>query len=306
MIKRDGIDITNTNRNSGNNPNVRLMNARTKNVSIAKETIAITAQKKYTTPSGQMVDISQAVDNCLEKTVLYAPYANLPDTDWETCTPTIEVNNETTAQAAVRLLQAGKQDIVALNFASARNQGGGFLAGAVAQEEDLCRASALYASLKSKPIFYNENILCDDALYTDNVIYSPNVPFFRREHNLLLEEPFTLSIVSSPAPNVHAMGVEDLEHEDFDMVIYSTMLHRMTRFLNIAAAHGHQTIILGGWGCGAFGNDPGQVASAFHEALRKVPAFKHVCFAVYDVREPPVVYESFKEIFLAQPGTSIL
>jgi uncharacterized protein (TIGR02452 family) len=77
--------------------------------------------------------------------------------------------------------------------------------------------------------------------------------------------------------------------------LYVIVLDRATKVLQIAAAQGHKTIVLGAWGCGAFGNDPGLVAEAFLEALDTVPAFEHVCFAVYDTREPPVLYETFKQ-----------
>ena len=276
---------------------VEIMNARTKNVSLAKETLEILKQKRYTSLNGVSVDISASLDAAVKGTILYKAAADLPDTDWETFKPTIEVTNETTAQAAVRLAALGKENIVALNFASARNQGGGFLSGALAQEEDLCRCSGLYACLKTKPIFYNENILCDHTLYLDNMIYSPKVPFFRNKHNLFIEQPFELSLISSPAPNLTTMSEKDRDSEDGQEVIYSTLYSRAKRILNVAAAHGHKNIILGAWGCGAFGNDPEQVAIIFDDALKNVPAFENVCFAVYDTRTPPVVFEKFKEVF---------
>jgi uncharacterized protein (TIGR02452 family) len=280
MITRDGV---------------ALMNARTQNVSIAKETLAVLKQKHYTSPSGKVVDISTSLDAAIKGTILYKTDAELPDTDWETFTPTIEVLNETTARAAVRLLALGKTDIVALNFASARNVGGGFLAGALAQEEDLCRASGLYACTKSKPVFYNENILLDGPFYTDNVIYSPKVPFFRDSYHNFLEAPFELSIISSPAPNLSSLTgrIEGLEAKTKGI-----LRERAIRILDIAAHHGHKNIILGAWGCGAFGNDPKMVSEVFKLALEKIPAFEHVCFATYDDRDPPIVFETFKKIII--------
>lgn len=286
MIKRNGAPITV--KRSG----VEILNARTKNVSIAKETLEICKEGKYTSLNGNEVDISQELDVALRGTILYKADSDLPDTDWETFVPTIEVTDETTAQAAVRLASLGKTDLIALNFASARNQGGGFLGGALAQEEDLCRASGLYPCLKSKPIFYNENILCDDAFYTHNMIYSPKVPFFRNEHNLFIEKPFTLSIVSAPAPNLNGLRQEGIES-----LLKGLLRERSIRLLEIAATHGHKNIILGAWGCGAFGNDPIMVAEAFKLALEKVPAFESVCFAVYDTRVPPHLYDTFKQVF---------
>lgn len=281
MIKRSGVEI---------------MNARTGNVSLAKQTIEVCKEKKYTNLQGEIVDFSEEMDAALKGTV-YFPHDHflpnpLPREKDVAIVPTIEVTNETTAQAAVRLAALGKEDIVALNFASARNQGGGFLGGALAQEEDLCRASGLYPCLKSKPLFYNANILAEDTFYTDGVIYSPKVPFFRNEHNLFLDKPFTLSIISAPAPNLN--GVRP---EGFTSLCEIVIRTRAERVLKIALAKGHKNIILGAWGCGAFGNDPNLVANEFKKVLEKFPYFEHVCFAVYDKREPPVLLETFQSVF---------
>jgi uncharacterized protein (TIGR02452 family) len=276
MIKRSGVEV---------------MNARTKGVSIAKETIEVCKNKQYTSLNGNIVDISGPLDAAIQGTVLYKTDSELPDTDWYRKDPRIQVTNETTAQAALRLEAHGKTNIVALNFASARNQGGGFLSGAMAQEEDLCRASGLYPCLKSKPVFYNENILCDDCYYTNNIIYSPNVPFFRDENNLFLENPFTLSIITSPAPNLN--GAQNVDKKKVAEILAS----RMDRILSVAASHGHLTLILGAWGCGAFGNDPADVAELFKSALIVLPAFEHVCFAVRDNNTPPHKFEAFTNVF---------
>lgn len=273
MIKRAGVEV---------------MNERTKNVGIAKATIAILKQKHYTNLNGEKVDISASLDAAVDGTILYQN--PLPKTDYTTHSPIIEVTNETTANAAARLIALGK-DVVALNFASARNQGGGFLSGALAQEEALCRCSGLYACLKKKPIFYNENILCDNNYYTDNIMYSPKVPFFRDEHHFFLDKPFELSIITAPAPNLH--GAQEIDKN----IVNKILVNRMDKILQVAQSHGHKNIVLGAWGCGAFGNDPADVAELFKSALIVLPAFEHVTFAVYDTREPPVVYETFKEIF---------
>ncbi len=70
---------------------------------------------------------------------------------------TIEVRNETTLAGIARLLADGAGPVAALNFASARNPGGGFLNGSQAQEESLARSSALHASLLSKFEFYERH-----------------------------------------------------------------------------------------------------------------------------------------------------
>lgn len=270
MIKRNGVS---------------LMNERTGNVKIAKQTLDILRNKGYISPNGKVIDLSPELKFTLENTVLHCDL--LPTQLYEPHDVTVEIINETTFQAARRLLHIGK--VVALNFASARNPGGGFLGGAIAQEEDLARASGLYVCVKSKPMFYNKNILCESCLYTDDMIYSPDVPFFRDEHGMLLEDPFVVSIISAPAPNVRG---QDLDKKE----VKATFYRRILQIANIAALYKHDTIILGAWGCGAFGNDPEMVASIFQEVLHIFPAFKHVCYAVFDNREGTPIFNTFKKV----------
>jgi uncharacterized protein (TIGR02452 family) len=62
------------------------------------------------------------------------------------------------------------------------------------------------------------------------------------------------------------------------------MAGRIDRVLRIAAAHGHDAVVLGAWGCGVFGNDPRDVAGLFRQALDGPFAgvFARVVFAVTD------------------------
>lgn len=58
----------------------------------------------------------------------------------------------------------------------------------------------------------------------------------------------------------------------------------MRIMFRIAAKHGHRNLILGAWGCGAFGNNPNDVASDFKTVLvdeHYGKFFDEVCFAVY-------------------------
>lgn len=163
---------------------------------------------------------------------------------------------------------------------------------AKAQEEDLCRASGLYKCLLSKPIYYNNNISDDSLYYTDGILYSKDVPFFADDHGVLLEKPYSLSIITSPAPcNRDGSLDQDIVKEVFK--------RRIPRILKIAQVNGHSNLILGAWGCGAFANDPEVVAEIFKESLDKFKEFfDHICFAVYDPRPGEPVFKTFKEILL--------
>jgi uncharacterized protein (TIGR02452 family) len=255
----------------------------------------------YQTPSGRRVSILDAVAAARAGTVLYRPDdATRPPPPVTSEPPRFEVTGEGTGAALRRLVVAESVPrVAALNFASAKNPGGGFLGGAVAQEEDLARSSALYSCLLTQPDYYRINRAHRSMLYTDHVIYSPDVPFFRGDDRVLLEQPFTASIVTAPAPNAG----EFLRRKPDDRDRLREALHRRAhRVLEILSSHGHRTIVLGAWGCGVFRNNPEEVADAFSNALASLQGFfERVVFAVFERSGDGPNLRSFREKFGA-PG----
>lgn len=252
-------------------------------VDSAAEVLALIERGEYTTRGGERHVIRDAVKAAIDGTVLYRPEALdalLASSSSEARFATrIEVTGETTQAAAHRLVSAGASNLVLLNFASARNPGGGFLRGARAQEEDLARASALYPCLLTQRDYYAANRAADSLLYTDHVIYSPAVPFFRATQGLIA--PFEASVVTSPAPNAGEVLRRDAAATD---AIDRVFRRRAGHVLAICAERGHSHVLLGAWGCGAFRNDPVLAADAFAtwlESPRFRGVFESVVFAVY-------------------------
>lgn len=253
-------------------------------VDIAIETLAVVDRGHYTSPLGVTVDVKEAAAAAIRGTTLLRPRALARmhgEAPKHRGPMRISVTGETTAEAASRLSasEGGELvDVLALNFASAKNPGGGFLGGAKAQEEDLCRCSALYPCLIAQRDYYVENVACGTPLYTDYMIYSPKVPFFRDRELRFLERPFLTSVLTAPAPCLR-------EYTGSAADVATTLERRVGLMLAAAEDHGHTTLVLGAWGCGAFRNDPVQVAETFHRALtspRFSQSFSHVCFAVLD------------------------
>jgi uncharacterized protein (TIGR02452 family) len=267
-------------------------------VSVARETVAIVERGEYASASGAVVRIGEAVDAAVRGTALYAPGAL---DAWQPAERRqgplrVEVTAETTGAAGRRLVQEeGVGHVAALNFASARNVGGGFLRGSKAQEEDLARCSALYACLITQPLYYEVNRATESLLYTDHLIYSPNVPFFRDDRLVLLETPYVLSIVTSPAPNA---GEELRRNHGSGAAIREALERRAGMVLAAMAAHGHRCVVLGAWGCGVFRNDPAAVAEVFagwltHPRFRGV--FDRVVVAIYDRTAEKGTLRAFEE-----------
>ncbi|MFD6097303.1 TIGR02452 family protein [Nocardiopsis flavescens] len=200
-----------------------------------------------------------------------------------------EVTGESTLAALLRLAgPGGGTEVAALNFASARNPGGGVANGARAQEESLARSSALYASLVLCPEFYAHHRAERSLLYSDRVIWSPRVPVLCDDRGERLAEPPVAGFLTAAAPN-RRMIERNSPQEAGE--IPGVLAVRARGVLAVAAHHGVEVLVLGAWGCGVFGNRPGEVADAFAAHLRGAGefagAFEHVVFAVLD-RDPAV------------------
>ena len=258
---------------------------------IGQETAEICRLRKYTTESGETVDVSEVTSAAVAATSLNPHCTLLPTKRSETV---IEVANEGTLGASLKLHAAGHR-VVALNFASAKNPGGGFMTGAEAQEENLARNSLIYASLTATNVapHYVQAKTSKEPLYTHDVIYSPNVPVIRDEWSGdLLERPWPLSFVTAAAPNAGVARKRGVSEQE----IRATLEARAERVLRVAAAHGHDAIVLGAWGCGVFQNDPWAVAGVFGELLagKLSGAFRHVIFAIVG---PVTNMAPFQQIF---------
>lgn len=249
------------------------------------EAVTITRAGGYVAPSGRRVNIASAVAAAIAASRDYLPDATVAapargPADARSKTSIRVANTTSLAVARAMASQAGPAPLV-LNFASAKNPGGGFLNGARAQEESLARSSALYACLE-KSGMYAHHRASGDCLYTDWMIHSPAVPVFRDdESGALLEEPYAATFLTSPAPNAGVVLQRDPSlHDEVDRV----MIARVRRALAICAAEGHRRLVLGAWGCGVFANDPAVVAGAFGAELDGAYAgvFEEVVFAVLD------------------------
>jgi uncharacterized protein (TIGR02452 family) len=142
---------------------------------------------RYVADDGHTVDWKAAVENSVAAKVSLPPDAHLPELTSHAVSKThVVVANETTLGVARRLTDAGLRPL-SLNFANGVEPGGGVLKGARAQEEVLCRSSALLLTLDGDPMYEaHRRGPADES--SDWVILSPDAPVFRRDdgHSLLL------------------------------------------------------------------------------------------------------------------------
>jgi uncharacterized protein (TIGR02452 family) len=240
---------------------------------LGRTAVAAAETGAYRDVAGRLVDWRDTVARARAAKRSLPPNAELPDAGPARFPQTrVQVANETTLVAARRQTDEGER-VLALNFANGIHPGGGFLNGARAQEEVLCRSSALYATLQGDPM-YAAHRRRPQPDSTDWAILSPDVPVFRDDEGTALDVPWMLNIVTCAAPYAPALG----QPRAGDL-----LEARIRRVLAIARAYGYSALVLGAWGCGAFGNDPERTARDFKTALgEQAGSFAEVVFAIAD------------------------
>ena len=248
----------------------------------------------YTNARGQQVDIAAARDAALHGQRVYAPGAPVVLGAARHAGLQISLVNQTTLTVAQARVAQGYR-VAILNFASATSPGGGWLYGSRAQEESLARSSALVHALQTVPWYADERHQ-RNPFYDDTVIVTPGVPFFRTHTGELLDAPWQGDVITSAA--VQAKAVYRYLPERASEIT-PHLARRIQRIYEVATTLDADVLILGAWGCGAFGNDAGVVARLMHETLDRVDMrrFAAIDFAVADLREPRTVYDAFAQYF---------
>ena len=175
---------------------------------------------------GTTVSIHGPLYKALQRKVSIPPDAELPKNPNPTIfsQTTVQIRNVSSMDAAKELIAQGYHPMI-LNFANPITPGGGFLNGALAQEETLCRSSGLYATLLDDPMYAYHKGRFDSRMASDWAILSPNVPFFRT--------PMT-------ARRRGTLGVQQLRFQRLDsmksMAPRSVSMDRCTRLFNVKSA----------------------------------------------------------------------
>ena len=254
---------------------------------IFEETICICRAGRYVAPSGTEVKLPDT-DEVLKASVFYQ---NPPRVDSVAAAESsvCDAVNDDCIEVTRKLVEEGYRPIM-LNMANRHTPGGGVLNGARAQEESLFRQSNLCVSLYQYDDYHAGLLglpLGNGRYPMDREtggIYSGRVTFFRtssRQGDALVETPFECAVVSVAAINRP------------DLTSYGTLAPwaaaatktKIRTMLRIGLLHGHDAIVLGAWGCGAFRNPPEHMASLFHEVLREpefAGKYRVVRFAVIE------------------------
>lgn len=203
---------------------------------------------------------------------------------------------------------AKSEKVTILNFASYRHPGGGYLNGSKAQEECLCAESNLYNILSkfnntidesitnietyrsNKTYYYGYNTSkyhnYKGNLYTNRGLYTPDVIF-----TPALRKTIKADVITVAAPNYSAsrkyVSVQENSRE---------LESRIKFILEVLTENNTDTIILGAFGCGVFGQEPVEVAEIMLKLLTTdfKGVFNKVIFAIPDKKSKN--YIGFSEV----------
>ncbi|MGE5196539.1 MAG: TIGR02452 family protein, partial [Anaerolineae bacterium] len=190
-------------------------------------------------------------------------------------------------QEAIYVAEELRYNPAVLNMANQDHPGGGYKKGSNAQEERLFRRTALAFVLDD-----TQNLKVQKGLYPLNQpheahtagIYSPSVPIFRdteQNDHRYLDKPVDVAFLTVAAvkdPKLKDKNGElCLNKEDEQL-----MTLKIYRALQMAADKGHDAVILGALGCGAFGNPPAHVARIFQKVIDEYfqGCFRYISFPI--------------------------
>ena len=286
---------------------------RTDNIRLLQETLEI-LEKGYYFVNGKRIDLKLSKER-MEKVHVLLPN-NVSDicsrTDFEhvyvmgrcgySCPKTDSFSAAIELANNKFLFNTRSEPVLVLNFANPVNPGGGVKCGVSAQEADSCRKSSLLLSLESDKAtkYYQYNRDLNSDMGSDAMIFTPEVEIIRDADGSLLENTVIVSVLTCAAPYV-ADGLRGLSDEQYKQLV----LNRITGMLKCAAYFQYEVLVLGAWGCGAFGNDAAVISDLFYKALkefnfdgmREKDMFRRIEFAVRGKDKGAYNYKEFYRNF---------
>ena len=258
----------------------------------------------YRLPDGRLVGLGDR-NAQLRGTEVYAKPFDVNDVPAQAEPTKTGCVNADCVDVAEAMLDSGLRPAI-LNLASRRRPGGGYDRGMSAQEETLCRLSTLSQSLYQ---YYDPKYKCvQDAevphrfnAYPLDIdfggIYSPDVMFFRRnlrDGYAFREDPFACGVITVAAlsfrePNNYCNEERQYMAGDggFTPEGDAIQLNKIRTIYRLALKNGHDSVVLGAFGCGVNKLPCDAVADQFRRVLEEPEfkgKFKEIVFAILEGR----------------------
>lgn len=206
----------------------------------------------------------------------------------------ISVEPIDTFEAVIKYTNIYKQRVTALNMACWKKLGGGYLTGAIAQEEDLCRRSSLGLVIH---IFEQKDEELVPPKYGGILIEGVNI-IKDVEYNYIPDDSQVVcDIICSAALNLR----DNSKYKLSDRAFIEVTKKKIKSMLKILIKENKRIIILGAYGCGAYRNNPHIVSEIFYYYLVTKKYYTHfdkIIFAILDTKKEDNNYMIFWEKFM--------
>lgn len=155
-------------------------------------------------------------------------------------------------------------NVCVLNMASPLRPGGGVLTGATSQEEFLCVRTTLLPSLNEA--FYRLPEL-GGIWSPDVLVFRNSLPLGDTRGELGIGDRYWLDVISAGMLRFPELEGEGDETKRLSKSDRTTVENKMRAVLRITARKGIKKLVLGAWGCGAYGNPVSDIAQAWKKIL---------------------------------------
>lgn len=252
-----------------------------------RNTIELVNNGYYFTEEGEKV-LFENTDKMVSGTRFYTEEFNVNHIPTIVGNTIIEVINSDCIKEGIKLSDAGYNPAI-LNMASRQNPGGGVTKGAGAQEETIFRRTNIFRSLYQFASYAGQYGI-HKSVYQYPLdrnfggIYTPSVTIFRTDEKngyKLMKRPREIAFISVAGMNRPKLKPDGMI-EDF---LVEPIKNKIRTILRIGLEQGHDSLVLGALGCGAFCNPPRHIAGLFNEVLNEnefVNKYKHIVFAILE------------------------
>ena len=252
-----------------------------------KNTIKLSGKGSYTTEDGEYIALKN-IDKLISDSCFYSEEFSIGAEEAIESSTVVDVVNADCLEEGIRLLDMGYNPAI-LNMANRQNPGGGVINGAGAQEETIFRRTNLFLSLYQYASYAEKYGLKKSGHQYPmdrnfGGIYSPNVSIFREceaKGYKLMSQPREVSFIT-------VAGINHPELDNKGMIIpelINVAKNKIRTILRIGLKHGHDSLVLGALGCGAFRNPPRHIARLFHEVIEEQEfknKYKDIVFAILE------------------------
>lgn len=193
--------------------------------------------------------------------------------DRETFNTNYVVDDKDTLDMAIEFHDEGLNPLV-LSMASDYKPGGGVRSGKTAQEECIFRRTNAFMT-------HNEEWY---PLHENQIIYSPEVVIIKDKNYEMMDKDDhkIISLIAVAAIRQPNLKYGELYHDEDRKL----MMDKIESIFKVALKEGHDSLVLGALGCGAFGNPPFEVASIYKTLIKYYGKyFKKIGFAILCVKE---------------------